>query len=265
MNAHRMDQETAERLLAGSVAEPGTGPRPIVALLTAVRAAPSPAELRGEPAAVHAFRRARAGSPLPLPDRGARPGVLAGLAGVKVALAAVAVAATGGVALAAATGTLPAPPHRADDRPARPSATASRPAAAPTHRPGASATPSRVDATGAPRPEEALVGLCRAYRAGDDPGRALDNPIFGDLIRTAGGRDGVARYCERVVGEHGRPGPVSPGAGRPGSPPSDPPAGQPPVTPPVPTPTGTPGVDGPAGAGRGAPHSGAPSARPTPR
>ncbi|MFI9644258.1 hypothetical protein ACIG87_30115 [Micromonospora sp. NPDC051925] len=56
MKGHRLDQETAERLLSGPVAGPG----PLVALLAAVRAAPHPAELRGEPGAMSAFRAARA-------------------------------------------------------------------------------------------------------------------------------------------------------------------------------------------------------------
>ncbi|MEU8191879.1 hypothetical protein AB0C00_32080, partial [Micromonospora carbonacea] len=72
MNAHRMDQETVERLLAGSAGDPVAGPvggsvggprrdqEPLVRLLAAVRAAPRPDELRGEGAALHAFRLARA-------------------------------------------------------------------------------------------------------------------------------------------------------------------------------------------------------------
>ncbi|OWU98138.1 hypothetical protein B5D80_30455 [Micromonospora wenchangensis] len=60
MTRYRLDQETAERLLSGAV-DGATGPvRPLVTLLTAVRAAAAPAELRGEPAAVSAFRAAMA-------------------------------------------------------------------------------------------------------------------------------------------------------------------------------------------------------------
>ncbi|MCM0678702.1 hypothetical protein NCC78_29110, partial [Micromonospora phytophila] len=54
--------------------------------------------------------------------------------------------------------------------------------------------------------------LCQAYRAdaGDNPGRTLDNPVFGDLVDAAGGRDKVAGYCDRVLAEEpGRP--TSPG------------------------------------------------------
>ncbi|MEU4716906.1 hypothetical protein AB0F73_25085, partial [Micromonospora purpureochromogenes] len=45
------------------------------------------------------------------------------------------------------------------------------------------------------------------YRAaaGDNPGRALDNPAFADLVTKAGGRDEVAGYCERVVRDTGAP------------------------------------------------------------
>ncbi|WP_328338372.1 hypothetical protein [Micromonospora sp. NBC_00421] len=58
MTRHPLDPETAERLLSGPVAGPADD---LGALLAAVRAAPHPAELRGEPAAMSAFRAARAG------------------------------------------------------------------------------------------------------------------------------------------------------------------------------------------------------------
>ncbi|MEU1756893.1 hypothetical protein ABZ436_30155 [Micromonospora matsumotoense] len=60
MTGHHLDQETAERLLSGPVDGPAVGCGPVVALLTAVRAAADPAELRGEDAAMSAFRAARA-------------------------------------------------------------------------------------------------------------------------------------------------------------------------------------------------------------
>ncbi|MGC5021048.1 hypothetical protein [Micromonospora sp. DT47] len=244
MNAHRMDQETAERLLGGPVVDPQGGQEPLVALLAAVRAAPRPAELRGENAAMHAFRSARAGAPLPMPTRTAQPGALARLAGLKVALAALAVAATGGVALAAATGTLPAPPHRPANPPVTPSAAPGQ-SSSTTARPGPSGAPSTVD-PGRSAPSASTVGLCRAYRAdaGDNPGRTLDNPAFAALINSAGGRDKVSGYCERVVGEYGTSGkPDTPATGRPAGRPSHSPttpAGKP--TAPAPTELSGPGV-----------------------
>ncbi|MEV6799247.1 hypothetical protein AB0M91_13005 [Micromonospora rifamycinica] len=58
MTRHRLDPEAAERLLSG----PATGPEVgLGALLAALRAAPTPAELRGEQAVMSAFRAARSG------------------------------------------------------------------------------------------------------------------------------------------------------------------------------------------------------------
>ncbi|MGB2572127.1 hypothetical protein ACPFP2_27330 [Micromonospora citrea] len=205
MNAHRMDQETAERLLVGPVVDPQDGPASLVRLLAAVRAAPHPAELRGEAAAMQAFQRACAGAPLPVRTLSARPGVLAGLAGLKVALAALAVAATGGVAFAAVTGTLPGRPD-SDDPGTRPSAApATTPAA--TADAGTSGGPATTDGASA-SPTASILGLCRAYRAdaGDNPGRTLDNPVFEDLIVTAGGRNKVAGYCARAIKDEQSPG-----------------------------------------------------------
>ncbi|WP_431925229.1 hypothetical protein [Micromonospora wenchangensis] len=86
MTRYRLDQETAERLLGGAV-DGATGPaRPLATLLSAVRAAAAPTELRGEPAAMSAFRAAMAvpapGTPedgsvdedAPEPTRSAGPG-----------------------------------------------------------------------------------------------------------------------------------------------------------------------------------------------
>ncbi|MFC8616184.1 hypothetical protein ACFT9M_07175 [Micromonospora purpureochromogenes] len=209
MNAHRMDQETVERLLVGPVVDPHDGPEPLVRLLTAVRAAPHPGELRGETAAMHAFRSARAGAALPTPSP-ARSFSLARLAGLKVALAGLAVAATGGVALAAATGTLPGPLDRAPVAP--PSAGPQSTTPPTTAGPGGSPAPSSVKPEPSrPTPAASILGLCRAYRAaaGDNPGRALDNPAFAGLVTRAGGRDEVAGYCERVVRDTGPSAPPS--------------------------------------------------------
>ncbi|MCX5070100.1 hypothetical protein OOJ91_30065 [Micromonospora lupini] len=60
MSAHRMDHETVERLLGGFPVDPTSGTRPVVLLLTAVRAAPRPDELAGLGLAVQGFRSAQA-------------------------------------------------------------------------------------------------------------------------------------------------------------------------------------------------------------
>ncbi|WFE60952.1 hypothetical protein [Micromonospora sp. WMMD712] len=228
MNAHRMDQETVERLLAGSVGDPigGSvgGPRrdqePLVRLLAAVRAAPSPDELRGEGAALHAFRLARAGSAGPVR---ARPTLLAGLLSAKAALAALAVAATGGVALAATHGALPQPFDGAGERAEAPAS--GRPA--PSRSPGRTAgSPGGLrDPRVPPAP---LVVLCHRLRAEAAADEALAAPRYADLVAAAGGPDRVVSWCAEAVAASA-------------------PAAATPAPPPTPDPTGGAGGDGPGG------------------
>jgi hypothetical protein len=94
-----------------------------------------------------------------------------------VGMAAVAVFAGGGLALASgsAPGT-PAEPHQPSH-----SGAASRPA-------------------GTPHPS--LHGLCHAYQAGatNNHGKALHNPAFSALVKAAGGRTGLTSYCDGLVG-----------------------------------------------------------------
>ena len=123
---------------------------------------------------------------------------LAKLLTLKVGATAIAVAATGGVALAAATGTLPDQLNPA----AKPSAHATgKPSDAADRGKG-----SPAEAKGSPSPN--LVGLCHAYRAGvgDNPGKALENPAFRVLITTAGDQEKVAAYCDTLLAsEKGKP------------------------------------------------------------
>lgn len=235
MNAHRMDQETVERLLVGPVADPPDGPEALVRLLTAVRAAPRPHELTGERAAMEAFRTARAGS---VPMAASRPErrILAGLLSAKVALVALlAAAATGGVALAAATGALPGSLGGADDGTTAPSASAD---GRPTPTGGPSLSPTAdAGASASPIGSPALVGLCTAYRKIDDGNRKreLEGPRFAELVSAAGGREKVPGYCDRVLdpgdNEGGRT--VDP-SGRPGGEPTGRVTGRPDRTPPTP-------------------------------
>jgi hypothetical protein len=107
---------------------------------------------------------------------------------VKVAAAAIGVAlAGGGVALAASTGTEPTAALGKRDG-------ANHGPAHPTGKP--STAPSKRDQPGA-APSPSLVGLCRAYAAGagDNPGKALDNPAFSVLITAAGGKEKIAEFC----------------------------------------------------------------------
>ncbi|MGC1212855.1 MAG: hypothetical protein WA890_16490 [Micromonospora sp.] len=116
---------------------------------------------------------------------------LAKLATLKVGATVLAVAATGGVAVAAANGTLPNP---LTEPSAKPSAHATgKPAGEDTGK------GSPADAKGTPSPN--LIGLCRAYKAGvaESQGKALENPAFTVLITAAGGKDGVTGYCDTLL------------------------------------------------------------------
>ncbi|MER7271440.1 hypothetical protein ABT344_24455 [Micromonospora carbonacea] len=294
MNAHRMDQETVERLLAGSAGDPVAGPvggsvggprrdqEPLVRLLAAVRAAPRPDELRGEGAALHAFRLARAGSAGPVR---ARPTLLAGLLGAKAALAALAVAATGGVALVATHGALPQSLDGAGERAEAPAS--GRPA--PSRSPGRTAgSPGGIrDPRVPPAP---LVVLCHRLRAEATVDDALAAPRYADLVAAAGGPDRVVTWCAEAVAASapaaattptGQPGVDGRPDGRPGRSPATPslPAGPPPggpappgrptvpATPPMPgTPSAPAGRPAPADRSMPAtPAGGRPTTTPTGR
>ncbi|MER7333027.1 MULTISPECIES: hypothetical protein [unclassified Micromonospora] len=228
-----MDQETVERLLGGPVVDPQDAPQPVASLLTAVRAAPRAAELAGEDAAVRAYRLARAGTPVGGSER-SRGRALAGF-GVRAALAGVALAVTGGVAFAAAGGTLPGPLRGPAPTTAAPAPPAPPPVVSPTPGSGRPSAPPTT-AEGRPDPSASLARLCRAYRTdGDGPDRTLDKPAFDDLVRAAGGRGKVAAYCDRLLpGESARPGSPGTPADRPGGTPTLQQSGRPTTSPSVP-------------------------------
>jgi hypothetical protein len=144
-------------------------------------------ELRGEQEAVAAFAKARLNPAAEPQRRLMRVGKLLAL---KTVIAVVGLSG-GSVALAAATGNLPAHlgGHPAAAASASSTATASADARDTHHRP---ATPS-----------PAVRGLCHAYtaEAGSNPGKALDNPAFSALISAAGGkgRGKVMSYCTTVL------------------------------------------------------------------
>lgn len=233
MTAHRMDQETVERLLVGPVAGAQDGPEVLLRLLAAVRAAPRPHEFGGEAAALEAFRAARAGAP-PVPSRRAERPFATSLLGAKVTLAALLAAATGGVALAAATGTLEVPVHGGGGGSTTTPATAGGRTPSPTTAPGASPTPA-AGPSGAPSSPSSLAGLCITYRSrtGESPQRVLESPRFAELVTAAGGRDEVPGYCDRLLGGPDKPtASPAPPTGRPdGTPSARPP--RLPSTPPV--------------------------------
>jgi hypothetical protein len=160
---------------------------------------------------------------------------LARLLTVKVAASAVAVAAVGGVAVAAATGSLPAQRGDSSTAPAAVSTSDTLPAA-----PGGTPAEAGKNVTGDknapedngkakngtdkgnPAPSPSLPGLCRAYTAdaGADHGKALENPAFTVLITTAGGKDKVGAYCTDLLGK--QPGDATHSSGKPGTRPAVP-------------------------------------------
>ncbi|GHJ12797.1 hypothetical protein [Micromonospora sp. AKA38] len=265
MDASRLDQETVERLLAGSADGAQTAPPALVRFLDAVRAGPDVGELDGEAAAVAAFRasiptigraagvpelRPAAGAPgrrpaAGRPAAGGRPARrFAGLLGVKLAVATLAASLTGGVALAAVTGNLPGTTR--DEAPPvdTTTSTGTRPTAASTP-PGRPSRPIPGPTVGAPDPS-APAGLCAAYQAvaGAERRRALGTPAFAGLVAAAGGPDRVVGYCAALLDGTGAPtgsGTPTPGdpSGRPEHPTGGPPTGVVPTSAPSGPPAGT--------------------------
>ena len=130
--------------------------------------------------------------------------VVAKLLTLKAAAVAVAAVSAGGVALAASTGVLPNPLNQAPENPGHS-------VSAPAH---------SNDPNGTPSPS--LVGLCTAYLAGagEDHGKALENPAFSALVTAAGTAEDVDSYCDDL-------GVTAPGADRGSGAPTDHPTGKP--------------------------------------
>lgn len=142
-------------------------------------------ELRGEKEAVAAFAKARLDPAAEPRRRLMRAGRLLTLKTV----IAVVVLSGGGVALASATGNLPA---RLGGHPAAASSASS---------PASASTGARDGHRRPAAPSPAVRGLCHAYTAGagSNPGKALDNLAFGSLISAAGGKEKVTSYCASVL------------------------------------------------------------------
>jgi hypothetical protein len=211
---------TAERLLRGARGGSPVGSDRLADLLAALTSRPSRGELAGEHAALKAFRAARLAS---TPESRRNSMLKTALAKIATAKAAIVLGAVGGggVALAAGSGHLPGvdtAEHHAGDRPAAsvtgsahatgghstPSA-AGRGSGARSAAAGRSATPN-----GSPSPN--LRGLCTAFNAGagDNPGKALENPAFTVLITTAGGKDEVGTYCKALLATRSEAAPTQP-------------------------------------------------------
>jgi hypothetical protein len=219
MNAHGrrpLDPDAAEQLLSGHpVARRGS--RRLAERLSAASAVAFPGELAGEHAAVAAFLAAADVDLAPQPGRPSmiKSAVVAKLLTLKAAAIAVAAVSAGGVALAASTGVLPL--NQAPENPGH-----SVPAS--DHSNGSNTTPS-----------PSLIGLCTAYLAGagEDHGKALENPAFGALVTAAGGTENVDSYCTEL-------GVTAPGADRGSGSPTDHPTGKPSNVGPSELPTGPP-------------------------
>jgi hypothetical protein len=206
---YRLNRNQAEQLLRG---ESASGPASqladncALASLLAFAAAPQAGrELAGEAEAVTAFRRAHLG-PAPQPRRPSMSATK--LLVAKAVIAAVGVSG-GGVALAAATGHLPA------NLAGKPAAASSAAAAASSA--GGKSTSHPADPAASPSPS--LRGLCQAYtaRVSQSPGKALDSPAFTALITAAGGKDNVTAFCTSVLATHPGNAPASHPSGNPSS------------------------------------------------
>ncbi|MEZ0094824.1 hypothetical protein [Streptacidiphilus sp. EB129] len=221
--SRRIDHDTAEQLLGGAGAGTAVGHDALAGLIAAAAAPAADGELPGEQAALAAFRAARLA---PVPPSRKRPMLTSAvlrLLSAKVVAAALATA-LGGVAVAAATGNMPA---ALGGRPVRsgPAATAS--AGAPGRSPSATVTGSAAAV-----PSE-LAALCRvlAVSGGSNPGTVLAEHRFAALVAAAGGQAEVPGYCAPVLAGHGsgqsdapgtkptvdRPGTVPTGPGAPGA------------------------------------------------
>lgn len=207
--SRRIGRRTAERLLRdASGHERVTGHDRLSDLLAAAAAPARDRELAGEQAAVAAFRDARLAT---APAR-RRPRMLkialANLLSVKIA--AVAATAAGGIALAAAAGTLPGQ-QREEPAPATGTEIVATTTTAPTEK--SKAHEKKPDNSASPSPS--LKGLCQAYTAGAgaERGKAHENPAFSALITAAGGADRVPAFCAEQLGD--KPGKSDQAPGKP--------------------------------------------------
>jgi hypothetical protein len=201
----RIDRAAAEQLLSGPpvLAQPGGDP---LAQLLANAAGPARAEeLKGQPAAMAAFRSARPGVTssrwAPRVCRMLRMRALTGPVLAAVTVSAIALAAGPGIPL-----RHPVPTDSATVAPATKGPT--------TAMSGPLSTPSATPKSPA---QESVVGLCQAFAAaGADRSRALDTSTFDALINKAGGRDKVDGFCNAVLatstqgGVWAQPSPVVP-------------------------------------------------------
>jgi hypothetical protein len=202
-----LDQDTADRLLAGRLAagEAPPGYAGVARLLAVATAPASREELAGEAAAVARFAATvrshpatprshphppspRLHPPTPIPQRMAMTRKLLSLKAAAVII--VAVVSVGGVA-AAATGLLPGPARLMADQ-------ASSTSRAGLAGRGQAATVTR---NGPGLDEATRKGLCQAWQAGQGTvkGSRADSAAFRALATAAGGADKVPAYCQAAA------------------------------------------------------------------
>jgi hypothetical protein len=196
--SRRIDRRTAEQLLRNAPGRlPVAGRDRLSDLLAAAGAPARDQELAGEQAAMAAFRDARLAT---APQRW-RPrmlkAALANLLAVKIA--GVTVLAAGGIALAAAAGTLPGQQREEPTMPAGTNVVSTT--SATTTAPKPKGPEQKPDNSASPSPS--LKGLCQAYTAGagSEHGKSHDNPAFSALITAAGGAERVPGFCADLLGE----------------------------------------------------------------
>jgi hypothetical protein len=270
-----LDQDTADRLLAGRLAagEAPPGYAGVARLLAVATAPVAREELAGEAAAVACFaatvrshpptprshpatprshpatprshphlRTPRWHPPSPIPQRTAMTRKLLSLKAAAAII--VAVVSVSGVA-AAATGLLPGPARLMADQ------------ASSTSRAGAAGhgQAGTVTRNGPGLDEATRRGLCQAWQAGQGAakGGRADSAAFRALAAAAGGADKIPAYCQAtplgstsVLGQ-------SPSADGNGAAPSAPPTSLPPPVSVAPPASGPPPSDGQGDQGQGGP------------
>lgn len=234
MRVH-LSHAQAERLLDG-------GAVGVPELERLIAAASAPAASVPDPGpALASFRFANA-NPAARPRRltAMKSALAAALTTKVIAGAAIAVAATGGLALAASVGALNGTDHPSPNSHANAHATSH-----PTESASASASAS---------PSPNLRGLCTAFQAGatSNPGKAINSPAFQALVTAAGGTQNVQAFCTKLLGtprpHHATGKPTAlptQASGHPTHAPSNPPTGHPSGKP---TSLPTPGGGRPTGA-----------------
>ncbi len=210
------DRRDLERLLDGHP----IGSAALDGLLAAARSTGGPADHAGLGDALASFTELRTTRSMAIPASERSPFKRAArrIASARmIIVAAVAVLATGGIAVAATTGSIPNPlpnsPHTSVVTPETTSGEASsRRTSVPSTTPdqtatssqGATSTSTATDASSGAKTSasasSAFLGLCRSWLARPhDNGNADDSTAFDGLIAAAGGVDSVDSFCAQVL------------------------------------------------------------------